>query len=561
MTTVSVFNDVPAGLAPALERRGFSELTAIQKAVLAPELAGRDLSLSSQTGSGKTVALGFVVADDLGTRPSARKKTKRAKPSVLVIAPTRELAAQLATELDWLFADLNARIAVLTGGTDYRRDFDALGRDPHILIGTPGRLLDHIRRGSVQLSALRSLVLDEADQMLDMGFRDELEAICDATPAQRCTHLVSATFPPAVLSLARRYQTDAVQVHGTKRGAANSDIEHVGHVVRPEDKVSAMINLLLAAPTERTLAFVRTRIGTNELALELGAHGFSVAGLSGDMGQKERTATLEAFRDGAVRTLVATDVAARGLDISDVARVIHFDLPENADALTHRSGRTGRAGNKGTSIMLVPGNARRRVKHLVQRAGISLAFKKLPCPQEIRRRAEGRLLAEVALEASSGTTPHVALAEQLLAQGDAVDIVAALIARGNHVGPCEPRDIQPVVDKKHDRARKPGKREREQARRNTNFVPFHITWGERHGANPSRLLAMVCRRGNVPGRAVGQIRIGEFRSVFEVDVKLADNFARAASQLDKRNPRVKIRRWTEKAPPRRNNHGKPQRHR
>lgn len=547
------FNAVPAGLANALEAKGFTELTEIQKAILVPNLAGRDLRISSQTGSGKTVALGFIIAADLGDCREAgrRSKTKTARPSVLVIAPTRELAAQLSTELSWLFADLGARIAVLTGGTQYGRDFDAIKRAPHILIGTPGRLLDHIRRGSVDLSALKSLVLDEADQMLDMGFRDELEAICDQTPADRRTHLVSATLPRQVLALARRYQNDAVQVQGTRLGAANNDIVHIGHVVRASDRVSALINLLLAAPEDRALVFVRTRLGTSELALELGAHGFSVAGLSGDMGQQERTTTLNAFRSNAVRILVATDVAARGLDISDVARVIHFDLPENSEAFTHRSGRTGRAGNKGISVMLVPVSARRRVQQLLQRTGVSLSWKPVPSADQIRHSANARLLAEIAAGTNVADDVQQDLARQLLAQRDAVEVVAALLQRTDHVGPCEPRDVQTVSTTKHDKgARTKAGPRRNQHSNDARFVPFHISWGEKHGANPSRLLALVCRRGQVQGKSVGAIRIGEFRSVFEIAADVAEEFARAAGRVDKRNPAVKIRRWTETAPKR-----------
>jgi len=569
MKHATPFTDVPAGLAPALEAKGFSELTVVQKAVLAPELAGRDLCISSQTGSGKTVALGFMVAGDLDLTAKPGK-SKNARPQVLVIAPTRELAHQIGKELTWLFAGVGARLAVITGGTQYGRDFDSLKRAPHILIGTPGRLLDHIRRNSVDLSALKSLVMDEADQMLDMGFRDELEAILDRTPAERRTHLVSATLPREVLGLARRYQTDAVQVQGTRRGAANDDIEHVGYVVRVQDKVSALINLLLASPGERALVFVRTRVGTSQLALELSANGFSAAGLSGDMGQQERTATLTAFRTNAVSVLVATDVAARGLDITDVSRVIHFDLPENGEAFTHRSGRTGRAGNKGTSIMLVPPSARRRVQHLLQRTKVSLSYKSVPTAEQIRRGGDARLLAAITAQIAGDELSQRDLARQLLSQGDAVDVIAALLDRTSHVGACQPRELTPVKATKHD-AKKPaargsnargrafeGTRGSRDSRDEGKYVSFTISFGEKHGANASRLLAMVCRRGNVPGRSVGAIRIGEFRSVFDVEVAVAEKFAKASGRIDKREPNVKIRRWNDGPPPKHHKNHKQQ---
>ena len=532
---------VPHGLAAALETKGFSELTTVQQAVIDPALAGRDLRMSSQTGSGKTVAIGIVLAEHVVDAPRARGE---AAPSVLVIAPTRELAAQIGTELGWLYRGLGTYITVLTGGTNMGRDFAALARGPQVLIATPGRLLDHPRRGSIRLDAVRAVVLDEADQMLDMGFREELEGILDQTPSDRRTHLVSATLPREVLALANRYQRNPASVHGTEPGAANDDIDHVGHLVRSQDKVGALINLLLAAPDQRMLVFVRTRLATSELALELSSSGFSAASLSGDMGQRERTATLEAFRSNAVRVLVATDVAARGLDIADVSHVVHFDPPENSEAFTHRSGRTGRAGNKGTSVLFVPPAGRRWVEQLLRRADVQLSWQAIPTPEQIRTAADDRLVGRLAGGVDVVDPRMQVVAKRLLENADAVDVVAALLQQSDHVGPCQPRTVQPITPDRHTSRPAHGAHGGSRpARGQQSFTAFHISWGGDHGANPSRLLALVCRRGGVPGSTIGAIRISKDYSMVEVANGVAEKFERAASRVDHRNPRVKIRPW------------------
>jgi ATP-dependent RNA helicase DeaD len=266
-------------------------------------------------------------------------------PDALVITPTRELAGQVQDELGWLFAGVRGIDATcVTGGTNIGAERRALARNPRIVVGTPGRLLDHIRNGALDVTRVMQLVLDEADQMLDMGFRDELEAILESMPDTRNTHLVSATFPPAVRRLTERYQRDPIHVEGSALGTANTDIEHVGHLIHGNDRYAAIVNLLLLAESQRTLIFVNTRIECATLAEKLAGDGFSALPLSGELAQAQRTRTLSAFRAGTVTVLVATDVAARGLDVPDVATILHAGLPIDGEVYTHRSGRTGRAG-------------------------------------------------------------------------------------------------------------------------------------------------------------------------------------------------------------------------
>ncbi|MDP6386643.1 MAG: DEAD/DEAH box helicase, partial [Planctomycetota bacterium] len=337
-----LFRAVPASLRGALESRGFTELTPVQEAVLAAEADGRDLQISSQTGSGKTVALGFVLAPALSNERVGRG------PQALIIVPTRELAAQVCEELRWLLQDLkDTQVISVTGGTPVYRDRQTLARKPRVLVGTPGRLLDHIKSGTLQLGGVRELVLDEADQMLDMGFREDLEAILDATEEPRRTHMVSATFPDAALRLAKRYQHNPFSIEGTRLGAANENITHEGYLVRHGERYDALVHLLLQAEGERVLVFVERRLEALEVAERLADDGFAAQPLSGELVQAQRDRTLAAFRSGRAPVLVATAVAARGLDVPDVGLVIHSTPPLNSEIYTHRSGRTGRAGKQG----------------------------------------------------------------------------------------------------------------------------------------------------------------------------------------------------------------------
>lgn len=531
----SPFSALPAPIAGALEQRGFTALTPIQERVLDSALAGRDLRIASQTGSGKTVAIGFVLLPELEAAEQEKTRSGPAQPQALLIAPTRELAAQLQRELTWLLEPLKIGVAVVAGGASYPAELRALKQKPLVVVGTPGRLLDHLEKGHIDPSALGTVVLDEADQMLDLGFRDELESILGHTPDDRRTHLVSATFSRDVLSLAQKFQRDAVMVEGTALGSANRDISHVVHLVRAQDRLSAIINILLMAPDERALLFVRTRADATELSGRLTEAGFHALPLSGELEQRERNKTLEAFRNGVVDTLVATDVAARGLDISDVGRVIHVDPPSDDEGLTHRSGRTGRAGKKGISIMLVMPSAEERVRSIFRRAKIEPVLAPVPTPAEVIRAADERVVAELEAElAAFSPDPRLeALAERLLEEHGASALVQTLLARVKHTGPCEPREVK-VIEPARSRAPAP-RRPRESS---DQYVAYRINWGERDGADPRRLLAMVCRRGRITGDQVGAIRISLKESLFEVSAAVAQGFERAAQRVDPRHPGV-----------------------
>jgi ATP-dependent RNA helicase DeaD len=560
MTTPSL-DAVPEALRPALTAKGISTLTAVQTAVLAVDPT-RDLRVSSQTGSGKTVAFGFAIERILPAR-----EQRSGAPAALVITPTRELAAQVRQELSWLLEPLKVRVVAVTGGTSVRTEQKVLKSGADIVVGTPGRLADHIRTNSLDCSKLGMVVLDEADEMLDMGFRDEVEAILEATPKERRTHMVSATFPRAVMQLADKFQQNALDVQGTRLGVANADIEHLVHLVLYPERADVIINVLLVAPDESALVFCRTREGAGELARALRGAGFAAASLTGELEQKERTRTLDSFRSGEVRVLVATDVAARGIDLPDVTRVIHADPPEDPDTYTHRSGRTGRAGRKGQSILIVPMSAREKAQRTLARARIFAKVTPVPTEAEILAASEERLLGQLRNEGEAATPQVQQLAERLLAELEPITLVTRLLGRVARTLPSQPRRVTTMNLDRTPRPSQPprpsgppwipgsgaprfeGPREPrpEGAARGpavpknpADFSMFRVTWGERQGADTRRMLAVLCRRGNIQSSDVGAIRIGAHDSMVEVRSDVAEAFSSAAGRPDPRDPRVKV---------------------
>jgi ATP-dependent RNA helicase DeaD len=559
-------DQAPAGLGAALRKAGFEQFTTIQQAVLDPELAGRDLRISSQTGSGKTVALGLLLAPSVAIAAATAKPKKGRKhtpgaPVALLIAPTRELAGQLGRELQWLYAPLRARVLVVTGGTSVMQERSQLQSGPQVVIGTPGRLLDHLRAGAMTLDQLETVALDEADEMLDMNFEEELDGILGYAPDVRRTHLVSATFPREVVRLADRLQQNPVPVQGTALGQANADIEHVVMRVRQPDRFNAAINVLLRYPDDKTLLFVRTRTETVRLAEELCGAGLVARALNGEMTQRERTATFTQFRSGAVQYLVATDVAARGLDVQDIGRVIQVDLPDNADVFTHRSGRTGRAGRRGTNVLFAASRAEFRVKGLLRGARVEAQLAPIPTPEDIFAAAEERLADGFLrdLENSKGSdidSRSRDLADRLLAEHSPAELVARLLKREAERSQGTPRKVRDDANSArrertpHNTVRNSQPRQRPQG----DFITYQVSWGAQAGADTGRLLAMVCRRGDVSSSVVGAIRVAPKSSTVEISSGVAQEFERAVTRPDKRNPRAQFRRWDPNAKPKRPQH-------
>ena len=514
--------DLPPPLAEALAARGYDTLTPVQAAVIAPDADGRDLVVSAQTGSGKTVAFGLAFAPQLlagGVLPPP------ATPLALVIAPTRELALQVAKELGWLYAPARARIATCVGGMNAAAERRALGAGAHIVVGTPGRLRDHLERGSLDLSALRAAVLDEADEMLDMGFREDLEEILDATAAERRTLLFSATMPKPIVALAKAYQRDALRLTTVGGERGHGDISYQAVAVSPAEIEHAAINLLRLHEADTAMLFCATRDNVRHLHASLIERGFAAVALSGEHSQNERNAALQALRDGRARVCVATDVAARGIDLPSLSLVVHVEVPRDPDTLQHRSGRTGRAGNKGTAVLIVPFPRRRRVEAMLRDARVAAEWIPVPTPEAIRDKDRERMLAAL-LAPQELDEEDRALGARLLAERSPEDL-AALLVRAHRARLPEPEELieaTPQAAAARQDGHRPGF---------DDTVWFRMSIGRRHGADPRWVLPLLCRRGHITRNEVGAIRIGPAETWFQVPTPIAAKFAASVVRTGK----------------------------
>ncbi len=510
------FEGVVEALGVALAKRGYSELTPVQQAVLDPKLIDKDLLVSAQTGSGKTVAFGIAIAPTLlqGDDKLARVKA----PMALAVAPTRELALQVKRELEWLYESTGAICASCVGGMDMRTERRELARGAHIVVGTPGRLRDHIERGSLDMSEMRAIILDEADEMLDMGFRDDLEYILGAAPEERRTLMFSATVPRTIAALAKRYQRDAVRVSTKSEEKQHLDIEYRALMVAPNDRENAIVNVLRYFEPKNALVFCSTRATVNHMTSRFSNRGFAVVALSGELSQNERSHALQAMRDGRAQICIATDVAARGIDLPNLELVIHADIPKSKESLVHRSGRTGRAGRKGVCALIVPHNQRRRTESLLQRAKITAQWAKPPTIEEIIARDDERLLEDSSLSEEANEKEQI-LAAKLLSEHGAEQIAAAFVRlyRKEQTAPEELLDNAPMER---------GRGERSSRGRDdfANGVWFSMSIGRKQNAEPRWLLPMICRAGGITKRDIGAIRIDQSETSVEIDPKCVDRF-------------------------------------
>jgi ATP-dependent RNA helicase DeaD len=516
-------NNVAPALAAALANRGYETLTPVQASVLNDAPPEADLLVSAQTGSGKTVAFGLALAPTiLGDKPALGAASA---PVALAIAPTRELALQVKEELTWLYKDAGAQTASCVGGMDPRTERRALERGVHIVVGTPGRLKDHIERGALDLSQIRAVVLDEADEMLDMGFREDLEFILDAAPASRRTLMFSATVPKQIADLAKRFQKDAVRLSSVNAREQHGDIDYVAHPVAPNERENAIINVLRLHEAEKAILFCSTREAVKRLTSRLANRGFSIVSLSGELSQAERSNALQAMKDGRARVCVATDVAARGIDLPNLDLVIHADLPTGKAALLHRSGRTGRAGRKGTCVLMVPYPRRRAAERTLQFANVKVTWKPAPTAADIRAKDKERLLADPSLTAEL-EADDLDIARELLEAHGPEKIAAAFVKLHQARLPA----AEDVSETSEDslRGRGPGERGGRVAEIRGKFedgIWFRLSLGHKHRADPRWLLPMICRAGHVTKREVGAIKIFQNETRFEIDGAHAQRYA------------------------------------
>ncbi len=532
-------------LEQALAARGYTEPTPVQAAVLQPEAAGRDLLVSAQTGSGKTVAYGLAFAELL--LGEATRFAPAAAPLALVVAPTRELAMQVHRELSWLYEPTGARIVSCIGGMDARAEARALASGCHIVVGTPGRLCDHLTRHRLDLSGLRVAVLDEADEMLDLGFREELDSLLAAAPESRRTLLFSATIAREIAALARQFQHDALRIDTLVRNQAHADIEYRAIRVAPHETEHAVVNVLRYFEAPTALVFCATRDAVRHLHASLLERGFTSVALSGELTQNERTRALQALRDGQARVCVATDVAARGLDLPDLGLVIHADLPGDKSVLLHRSGRTGRAGRKGLCLLIVPANRYRRAETLISTAGVSATWQPAPGVEDIRARDSQRLLSDPILTAA--VDPEDLTLARALLEGRSGEEIAAALIRLHRARLPAPEELAPPTAAFERRPAREGSARpvREAAtpaafergpagfeggpagfeRGSEPMAWFTMNIGRHNKADPKWLVPLICRLGGVKKRDIGAIKIADTETRFEIREAIAPAFTAA----------------------------------
>ena len=503
---------IAAPLAAALASKGYETMTPVQNAMLDEGVTGRDLLVSAQTGSGKTVAFGIAIADEL--LRGADQLLYADTPLALIIAPTRELALQVARELDWLYDGANAKIATCVGGMDYRTEKRALDRGAHIVVGTPGRLRDHIERSSLDMTGIRAVVLDEADEMLDLGFREDLEYILGTAPAERRTLMFSATVPKEIAALAKDFQRDALRIQTQGEARQHVDIEYRALSVAARDREHAIFNVLRFYESQAALVFCKTRANVSHLFARMNNRGFQAVALSGELSQAERTHALQALRDGRARVCIATDVAARGIDLPGLDLVIHADLPSNSETLLHRSGRTGRAGNKGVSALIVVPAEFKKAQRLLQGAKVVAEWDKPPSADQVQERDDLRLLDHPVLTAD--VSDEGDLAQNLLGRYGAEQIAGAFIKMWR-----EGRSAPEVLS---DNLAVP---ERSAPRERGEFGPsvwFQLSVGRSGRAEARWLLPKICEAGGITKDGIGAIRVQEDRTFVQILTTQAGKF-------------------------------------
>lgn len=407
-------------LLKAIKRSGYEEATPIQEQTIPMVLKGQDVIGQAQTGTGKTAAFGLPIIENVDTdNPNIQ---------ALIISPTRELAIQTQEELYRLGKDKHVRAQVVYGGADIRRQIKALKQHPQILVGTPGRLRDHIKRHTVKLDHIKTLVLDEADEMLNMGFLEDIEAIISQTPKERQTLLFSATMPPEIKRIGVQFMTDPATVRIKAKELTTDLVDQYYVRARDYEKFDIMTRLIDVQDPDLTIVFGRTKRRVDELSRGLVARGYNAAGIHGDLSQDQRSKIMKRFKNNQLDILVATDVAARGLDISGVTHVYNYDIPSDPDSYVHRIGRTGRAGHHGVSLTFVTPNEMDYLHEIEKLTRVRMLPLKPPTAQEA-------FLGQVAaayndideLIAQGSTDRYRDAAEKLLETHDATDLVAALL--------------------------------------------------------------------------------------------------------------------------------------
>jgi ATP-dependent RNA helicase DeaD len=526
--------NLPTPVLKALRELGYETPSPIQAATIPLLQQGRDVLGQAQTGTGKTAAFALPIVSQLDIKQQA--------PQALVLAPTRELAIQVAEAFQSYAAHVKGfHVLPIYGGQSYGPQLAALRRGVHVVVGTPGRVIDHIEKGSLDLSQLKTLVLDEADEMLRMGFIDDVEMILQKTPATRQTALFSATMPSAIKRIAKTYLRDPAEVTVAAKTSTAENITQRYWLVAGMQKLEALTRILEAEPFDGMIVFARTKLGTEELATKLQARGFAAAAINGDMAQQQRERTIEQLKNGKIDILVATDVAARGLDVERISHVINYDVPSDPESYTHRIGRTGRAGRSGDAILFITPRERSMLKAIERatRQPVSqLALPTVKVVNEVRIAKFKDQISETL--AAGGLEVFRSLIEEFEREQNvpAVDIAAALakLSRGDIPLLLEKpdREARPAPEWE-ERAPRPARadsqphapasapafkreRERERAPRapDPGMGTFRIEVGHVHGVKPGNIVGAIANEAGIDSKYIGRIEIYDDYSMLDL---------------------------------------------
>jgi ATP-dependent RNA helicase DeaD len=523
MTTQFTDLNLRPELMQAIALLGFSEPTPIQAALIPVMLTGADVIGQAQTGTGKTAAFALPILNNL--EPGERHV------QALVLCPTRELALQVAGAINDFGKVQEVRVLAVYGGQPYGPQISRLNRGVDVVVGTPGRLIDLLDRNALNLSQVMTVVLDEADEMLSMGFVEDIETILAETPQGRQTALFSATLPAPIRRLANRYMHDPQSILIQRAQVTLTAIEQRYYLVNQADKLVALTRLFEIEPLTSALIFVRTRLGTGDLANELTRRGFPAESLNGDLSQEARERTLNRFRQGQIKVLVATDVAARGLDIDDISHVFNYDLPDDPEIYIHRIGRTGRAGKTGVAISMVTPREKRLLRQVESLIRQPLTKSTLPTENDIRNHRENELLENVRVWLVRARYQREReMVARLVEEGhDPLEIAAAALklARADEkqrpVGEVsEVRDAGPRrLEKRGFHPSRRGYEDRETVSHEPGMVRLNLNLGRIHGICPNDVVGTIAFHADIPGNTIGKIHIQDKFTLVDVPEKFA----------------------------------------
>jgi ATP-dependent RNA helicase DeaD len=554
-TTFEVLGLLPA-ITSVLTELGYEEPTAIQAAAIPPLLAGADLLGQAATGTGKTAAFALPLLQRLAAGERGRA------PVGLVLVPTRELAMQVAEAAHKYGRQLGARVLPIYGGQPIGRQLRELQRGVDIVVATPGRALDHLRRGTLPMAGIRCVVLDEADEMLDMGFAEDIEALLAEAPAGRQTVLFSATMPARIDAIARRHLTDPVRISIATPKAAEGEptkVRQTAYIVRRAHKVAALGRILDVESPEAAIVFCRTRTEVDELTETLSARGYRAEALHGGMSQEQRDRVMGRLRNGTAELLVATDVAARGLDIDHLTHVVNFDVPSAPEAYVHRIGRVGRAGRTGVAITLAEPREHRMLKQIERLARKRIEIAQVPTVADLRaRRLELTRAAIHEAILSDDLDTYRVVVESLADEFDVMDVALAAVklafAQGETPDDMEIPDAQVVHDRdggrgdKHDDKRgkgagaRGGDRGPARKRGGPDVARIYIGAGRAAGIRPQDLVGAIANEAGISGREIGAIAISERHATVEVGEDVADLVIAALRSTSIKGRKVTVRR-------------------